>query len=130
MTTAETLDGLVKETLADPSSAVFWLLQQLAGPTLDDDWTEALAGRFVGAFAGGGPAHKALAERNMVLAAALGACDCWGELADCETCGGAGTTGWLSPDQAAFDLYIAPALRAFERPAPPEEPQTAEGKGS
>ncbi|WP_405562728.1 hypothetical protein OG418_00365 [Streptomyces phaeochromogenes] len=128
MTTAESLDSLIRETLADPSGAVSWMLQQLAGPALDDDLAEALTGRLVGAFTGGGPTDEAAVERNMVLAAALGACDCWGELAHCETCQEAGTSGWRSRDQAAFDLYIAPALRAFERPAPPEEPQTEEGK--
>ena len=34
--------------------------------------------------------YGALAERNSELAAALGACTCWGEREDCEACGGVG----------------------------------------
>jgi hypothetical protein len=56
--------------------------------------------------------YEVLAERNALLAAALGACDCWGEQPDCPLCQGLGAPGWSRPDRVLFAQYIAPALRA------------------
>ena len=54
--------------------------------------------------------YAALAERDSELAAALGACACWGEREDCEACGGAGHPGWRLPDQELFSALVVPAL--------------------
>jgi hypothetical protein len=52
-------------------------------------------------------------ERQMVLAAALGACpECWGEEADCPHCNGLGRPGWGRPDPVAFGNWVAPAIHA------------------
>jgi hypothetical protein len=54
-----------------------------------------------------------LIERNSDLAAALGACDCWGFSVDCSVCDGAGAPGWALPDRRLFSTYVHPALRAM-----------------
>jgi hypothetical protein len=57
--------------------------------------------------------HDELVERNSVLAAALGACDCWGEQADCSFCEGDGSAGWVRPDKQLFAKYVYPAVRTL-----------------
>src|SRR5688572_20386937 len=37
-------------------------------------------------------------DHNLVLSAALGSCECWGEDPHCTSCSGAGTPGWVEPD--------------------------------
>jgi hypothetical protein len=59
--------------------------------------------------------YEPLIERNSDLAAALGACDCWGEQLDCAFCEGAGTPGWILPDRRMFATYVYPAVRAFKK---------------
>jgi hypothetical protein len=54
--------------------------------------------------------HLALVDRGVLLAAALGACDCWGEDPTCSECHGAGAVGWVPPDPALYDEYIKPAV--------------------
>jgi hypothetical protein len=56
--------------------------------------------------------YEELLDRNGVLAAALGACDCWGQHIDCPVCGGVGGPGWIRPDERLFASYVRPALRA------------------
>ena len=63
--------------------------------------------------------YEELIERNSVLAAALGACDCWGEQLDCAFCDGAGAPGWVLPDRQMFATYVYPAVRAFKKLGPP-----------
>lgn len=55
-------------------------------------------------------AHQRLVDGNLLLAAALGACECWGHEPDCRECGGDGVTGWLPPDPQLFRELVAPAL--------------------
>ncbi len=58
--------------------------------------------------------HRALAERNEALAAALGACpNCWGEIAGCRTCRGRGTPGSMPLDEAAFTAFVTPVLKTL-----------------
>jgi hypothetical protein len=64
---------------------------------------EARAARFDG-----------LVARNIALASALGACDCWGEHAACPICGGEGAPGWLPPDPPLFATYVRPAARQLD----------------
>jgi len=56
-----------------------------------------------------------LADRNLTLAAALGACDCWGQDDGCPVCEGVGGPGWLPPDRQLFAAYVYPAMRAIGR---------------
>jgi hypothetical protein len=53
-------------------------------------------------------AMQAHGRRNAFLAAALGACECWGEDGGCRQCGGEGRAGCYEPDPAAFAAIVAP----------------------
>jgi hypothetical protein len=55
-------------------------------------------------------ATTASVDTNMLLAAALGACECWGLRTDCPHCRGDGGTGWLMPDRELFEELIRPAV--------------------
>jgi hypothetical protein len=61
--------------------------------------------------------YEELVERNIMLASALGACDCWGENTDCPICDGEGRAGWLPPEPQLFATYVQPVARALARPA-------------
>ncbi len=54
--------------------------------------------------------YDGLVDTNIILAAALGACHCWGLLTDCETCRGLGTPGWELPDRELFTELVEPAV--------------------
>lgn len=54
---------------------------------------------------------EALRVRNEQLAAAMGACSCWGDEPACSHCGGAGVPGWSAPDVLLLRVYALPALR-------------------
>ena len=56
-------------------------------------------------------AYEALVDRNMILAAAVGACDCWGYEPACPVCSGAGSAGWTRPDAELFSEFVEPAVR-------------------
>ena len=53
---------------------------------------------------------EALVKTNGLLAAALGACACWGFDTDCPLCRGQGCTGWTQPDRELFEEFVAPAI--------------------
>jgi hypothetical protein len=61
--------------------------------------------------------YEELVDRNSVLAAALGACDCWGQHVSCPFCNGIGGPGWILPDERLFASYIRPALRMAAHPS-------------
>jgi len=71
-------------------------------------------------------AHEALVDRNVLLAAALGACDCWGVDAGCPGCGGEGSAGWVPPDPELYAEYVAPAVRRTSPVAPPSDASPVE----
>lgn len=90
------------------------LADRLAGMIVDD---ESSTGADLGA--GGYLSEKLaaceeLVERNSAVAAALGACDCWGEDVHCPTCAGTGGPGWTVPDTGLFASYVHPAVRALK----------------
>ena len=58
--------------------------------------------------------REALVDHNVLLAGALGACDCWGQDADCRICSGQGSSGWVEPNTALYDEYVAPAVRQVQ----------------
>lgn len=47
-------------------------------------------------------------HRNLFVAGALGACECWGADQACGQCGGWGTPGFFEPEPAAFEAMITP----------------------
>ncbi len=55
-------------------------------------------------------ADDALVGTNLLLAAALGACECWGLRADCDLCQGRGSAGWTEPVPELFDEFVGPAI--------------------
>jgi len=59
--------------------------------------------------------YENLVDRNSLLAAAVGACDCWGEQVECQLCGGQGVPGWVVPDKELFACYVYPAVRAVSK---------------
>jgi len=61
----------------------------------------------------GDVAGDEVAERNLALAEALGACDCWGQDPRCHICEGEGGPGWILPDRQLFATYVQPAIRAI-----------------
>lgn len=67
----------------------------------------------------------ALRERNEDLAAALGACACWGDDLACPACGGDGAPGWRAPDVPLLRAYALPALRHL-RPSRPAHAASAQ----
>jgi hypothetical protein len=55
-------------------------------------------------------ADEALTSTNLLLAAALGACECWGLRADCDVCRGKGSSGWTEPVPELFYEFVGPAI--------------------
>jgi hypothetical protein len=67
------------------------------------------------------------ADSTLLLAAALGACDCWGTRPDCVVCAGEGASGWTEPDVELFREFVGPALaRLSADQQPPASPGTTE----
>jgi hypothetical protein len=70
--------------------------------------------------------HDGLVERNIALASALGACDCWGDRPGCPICDGDGAPGWLPPDPHLFATYVLPVAPTLPRAGSvPPTPNTA-----
>jgi hypothetical protein len=80
---------------------------------------------------------------NVLLAAALGACECWGLRAACPLCGGQGSSGWTEPVSELFDEFVRPAIarlpdvpagnpaeRGTARPGRRDNDQTVQGERS
>ncbi|WP_375769425.1 hypothetical protein NR798_00665 [Archangium gephyra] len=66
-------------------------------------------------------AYESVVERNAELAAACGACACFGQ-PHCPDCGGEGKPGWQMPDASLFRMYVAPVLERLGAPLDEEEP--------
>lgn len=55
--------------------------------------------------------NQLLIDHVEMLACALGACpNCWGNIPDCEDCGGIGKPGAFNPDRACFDRFVLPVI--------------------
>ncbi len=127
MTELEEVQALLERVLPDPSGFTQRLLMQAMAR-----WGQS-AGPGAGAFYPGGddlyPAaapqqtgtsatvitpdqvivDEAPIDTNMLLAAALGACECWGLRRDCRLCEGQGFAGWAQPDAELFAEFVEPA---------------------
>ena len=66
------------------------------------------------------------ADINLLLAAALGACECWGLSARCDLCQGFGSAGWTEPDPDLFDEYVRPAVDRLPRDRENHQPVKGE----
>jgi hypothetical protein len=49
-------------------------------------------------------------DTNILLAAALGACECWGLEPNCHVCFGHGRAGWTEPEPDLFNEFVRPAI--------------------
>jgi len=67
---------------------------------------------------------------NLLLAAALGACECWGTDAGCGVCLGAGTAGWTVPDLELFEEFVQPAITKLFGAASAPSPGSGTADGS
>jgi hypothetical protein len=138
--TPDVLERVLRDPEALVERIVRQVLEQLAlsgglPGTSDDAPEDALAiavgNRIARLIADDAPAapeepaqYVALLDRDCTLAAALGACECWGEYVDCPVCDGDGGPGWLVPDPRLFARYVHPAVRAVTgRPAPRRAPR-------
>lgn len=114
------LERLLAQVLPDPAGFGRRVVEQLMGrlstdPPNGPPITEP------------GP-HEAMQDRVVLLAAALGACDCWGHDAGCPSCSGRGSPGWVAPDPQLYQEFVAPAAAAMtvaaastQRPEAPAE---------
>ena len=60
---------------------------------------------------------------NTVFSSAVGACECWGEDANCEQCHGKGNPGYFQVDENAFQQYVLPCMEQVKK-----EQQTPENE--
>jgi hypothetical protein len=98
------LEALLLKVLPDPRGYTERVLAELAERLATPPGSPTVV-------AAGAPAvDEALADRMVLLVAALGACECWGEDSDCTECSGRGSAGWMPPDPALYDEYVRPAV--------------------
>lgn len=98
------LESLLFRALPDPRGFADRVLEQL----LDRLAADPSPARSVTVVT---EAAQHLSDRDALLAAALGACECWGDDSDCAVCGGDGVSGWTEPDDELYATYVRPAVR-------------------
>lgn len=102
------VEALLERVLPDPTGFAERVFQQM----VDRLATELPGGDGPGPGATNGSiAHDALADRNVLLAAAVGACDCWGQNPNCAICSGEGSAGWVEPDARLYAEFVEPAVQ-------------------
>lgn len=113
------LETLLEQVLPDPRGYAERVMQQMMARMATGGQADDVT-------------HQALADRNLLFAAAVGACECWAEDQNCPNCGGDGSAGWTDPDPRLFVEYVQPALARMTRvvvPAPdPETPAAPTGE--
>lgn len=119
-TELDEVQTLLEHVLPDPGGYAQRLLRQAATRWGQDAGSPATTFHTVHATASvdddgdGAPEPPAvddpLTDTNLLLAVALGACECWGLRASCGLCEGHGTAGWTEPDPVLFDELVMPAV--------------------
>ena len=117
----EQVEALVMQVLPDPAGFADRVIGQLMDRLASDGSASPLpvlrpvpaSTPETGQPTSGQPAQpgELLADRNADLAAALGACLCWGEDPACRTCQGDGIPAWTDPDDELYRDYVLPAMR-------------------
>ncbi len=120
-TELEEVQALLERVLPDPRGFAGRLLQQAV--TQYGQFAEPAASAFYAAataedvtasetviVADQWAADQTPIDTNMLLAAALGACECWGLQADCDLCHGQGSAGWTQPEPELFEEFVRPAI--------------------
>lgn len=117
-TELEEVQALLERVLPDPRGFAGRLLQQTitqygllaeSAPTAFYTAEDVMSGEDV-IVADQWAADQAPVDTNILLAAALGACECWGLRADCDLCQGQGSAGWTQPDPELFEEFVRPAI--------------------
>jgi hypothetical protein len=124
------LEALLVRVLPDPAGFGRRVMEQV----MDRLATDRPNGAPVTVAMGPDPhLHETLLDHNVLLAAALGACDCWGNDPGCRSCSGEGVPGWRLPDAQLYDEFVAPAVarmagtvRPAHLPAEPTEGNRSE----
>lgn len=107
----ETIEQLVVQIMPDPKGYADKVINQLlekltmgtpVSPTIEEPEKDYQI------------PYEQLAARNLLLAAALGACECWGENTECEYCKGVGSTGWIDPEEDLLRELVGPALQIIQ----------------
>lgn len=100
------LESLLERVLPDPMG----FAERVVGQLLDRLATDAPAVAPIVVAGFEAQAHEALVDRNMLVAAAVGACDCWAQDPDCPVCAGQGMAGWMRPDPQLYEEFVGPAV--------------------
>ena len=138
-TELEDVQALLERVLSDPRGFAGRLLQQaitqyglVAEPAAAAFYTaaEVVPGEDV-VVADQWAADQTPVDTNILLASALGACECWGLRADCGSCQGQGSAGWTQPDLELFEEFVRPATEQLPATPPqrrkrPDRPGTDE----
>jgi hypothetical protein len=141
-TELEDVQALLERVLSEPRTFAGRLVQQAI--TQYGPFTEPTATAFYTAVAEDltasetvivpdeWPADETPLDTNALLAAALGACECWGLREACHMCQGRGSAGWAQPDPELFEEFVRPAISRLS--ATPDrghhDPANAEPDGS
>jgi hypothetical protein len=151
-TELEDVQALLERVLPDPGGFAARLLQQAItqyGPVAEPVPTAFYAAEDVTLredviVADQWAADQPPVDINIVLAAALGACECWGMEADCDLCQGQGSAGWTQPGPELFEEFVRPATerlpatpprngKQHDRPGPDDDHdghQTVQGENA
>lgn len=121
--TIEGLAGLIKEKLNDPAMDPY--IDSIARALADSQRETPLSGEDLAEverlLASHGELERRnaqlsrqngfLADKNAMLAAAFGACMCWGEKENCANCHGRGRPGFYPPELALLKTLLKPLSR-------------------
>jgi hypothetical protein len=120
------LEALLLRVMSDPSAfghaVMDQLLERLSTAPPPRQAPVTVTGRLVD------EDLEAVQDRNLLIAAALGACECWGEDLECDLCAGRGTPGWQRPDAQLYEEYVAAATRRMSGSDLNDQPQESEGR--
>jgi hypothetical protein len=136
-TELEEVQALLERVLPDPRRFAGRLLQQAA--TQYGLLTEPAATAFYAAedvmpgedviVADRWAADQPPIDASILLAAALGACECWGLQASCDLCQGQGSAGWTQPDPELFEEFVRPAIEKLHS-MPPQDRKRHDQRGT
>ena len=119
------LESLLTSVLADPSG----FGQRLVEQVVDRLGTVSVPGTGPPRTVPGTLAdeQEEAQDRQILLAAALGACECWGSDPECRSCGGDGMSGWHVPDAQLYEEFVTPAISRLAQAARRHTAGTTEG---
>jgi hypothetical protein len=119
------LEALLIRVISDPSAfgraVMEQLLERLSATPSSAPAPVTVTGRLID------DDDDAARDRNVLIAAALGACECWGEDLECDMCAGCGAPGWRVPDPQLYEDYVAAAARRMSRSDLEDQPEERKG---